>query len=518
MVDENGDGSGADGIVVAGYYEGTLDIYNSSDQLFSTFNEIGNTTSILLRYNVNGTLQWGARIGGNVNGGVFIQVITSIHHSYWDDRLAICGYYRSLNTNGLTFYSSNGSAFPTTLPPDTTWDPEGFVAMYDQDGIVKWVARITGGNSEYPSNVYAPSSDGFLMTGISDSTLQIYNANGTVFGSLSTLGGWEPFLIKYYSNGNVAWAARMGGSGNDGSAYSNSNSRYTGTDLGGRWTDDISLVFSIGSNPTYIYNSNGTLKFTLSTYSSGSYLVGYFGGALSWATSTPAGTALYVGYMSHEVKKIVSVGTPSDSLIVQVCMGTYSGTFTAYSGTSTGVGSAFGTNLTSTGTAVFLAMYHSVGIASTGATVKAVAQIQSTSGIDILNAYANPNYSQFIVITGTFSGTLTAYNSNGTAFGTSLTSNGSDSYIICYSTTDDINSFTVEWVARIDGTVNTVITNSVAFDLGGGNIKGVMVTGRIISGGTVEAYNSVNQMVLSKSITSGASVDSHTFVIRYTIS
>jgi hypothetical protein len=512
MVDENGDGLGADGIVLAGYYEGGTQVYTGADSLVKTYGEIGNTTAFLLRYNVDGTLNWGARIGGNVSGGVYEQVLTSIHHSYGDNRLAICGYFRAFNTNGLTFYNANDTAFGTTLPATSTFTPEGFVGMYNQSGTVQWVARIGGANSEYPSSVYSPNGAGVMVTGISDSTVQVYNSNGTLFGtSLVNLGSWDPFLIKYNSSGTVQWVARMGGSGPDGDAYS--NFRYTGTGLGGRFTDITTMVFTVGSNPTTIYNSNGSVKFTLSTFSSGTYLVGYNGGGFSGT----AGAALYVGYMTHRVKRVVSAGTPSDSIAVQVCIGTYSGTFTAYSATSTGVGSAFGTNLTSTGTAVFLAMYYSVGTVPTAASVTAVAQIQSTTSIDIINAYANPNYSQFIVITGTFSGTLTAFNSNGVAFGTSLTSNGTDSYIVCYSTTDDINSFTVEWVARIDGPVNTITTDSVSFDLGGGNIKGVVVAGRIQSGGTVEAYNSVNQMILSKSITSGSSVDSHTFVIRYSI-
>jgi hypothetical protein len=93
--------------VTGQYASNPLTLYNSDGSAFAT--TLANSGSIdcfIAKYNTSGTVQWGARIAGTVSDiGRGISVDSS-------GNLYVTGSYDS---NPVTLYNSDGSAFPTTL-------------------------------------------------------------------------------------------------------------------------------------------------------------------------------------------------------------------------------------------------------------------------------------------------------------------------------------------------------------------------------------------------------------------
>jgi hypothetical protein len=108
--------------------------------------------------------------------------------------------------------------------------------------------------------------------------LRIYNADGTLGGSLANAGDgtYDAYVAKYTRAGAVLWAAHIGGIGDD---YGN---RITSDQA-----DNIYLTGFYGSNPLQIYNSDGQLT-DLSLNNQGSsdaFIVKYTSeGVALWAT------------------------------------------------------------------------------------------------------------------------------------------------------------------------------------------------------------------------------------------
>ncbi|NPA34916.1 MAG: PQQ-like beta-propeller repeat protein [Chlorobi bacterium] len=75
-----------------------------------------------------------------------------------------------------------------------------YVVKYDASGNLKWTATVGGGSHERA----------FGIVGTPD--------NGTVFAAYTASagqGGWEIYVVKQDSNGNVLWAKTIGGPGHD---------------------------------------------------------------------------------------------------------------------------------------------------------------------------------------------------------------------------------------------------------------------------------------------------------------
>ncbi|GAH42330.1 unnamed protein product, partial [marine sediment metagenome] len=81
---------------------------------------------------------------------------------------------------------------------------DNFLFKYDSDGNVLWSRQPGSTSSEYYGSVAVDSSGNAYLSGWTSGDLAADNA-----------GGWDVFLVKYNSDGNVLWSRQTGSAGHD---------------------------------------------------------------------------------------------------------------------------------------------------------------------------------------------------------------------------------------------------------------------------------------------------------------
>jgi hypothetical protein len=284
--------------------------------------------------------------------------------------------------------------------------------------------------------------------------LTAYNSNGTAFGTTLEYSGLslsDVCLVKYDTNGFVQWVTRVAGTGDDLSTCITTDS--SGIYISGQYT----------SNPLTAYNRDGS-AFVTKLSRAGFYdafIVKYnTNGFVQWVTRV-AGT----GY-----ENVLGITTDSTGIYV---VGLYiSDPLTAYNSDE----SAFVTKLSNAnpGTSdAFIVKYNTNGF---------VQWVTRVAGAGAGGDYATSitmDSSGFYVSGQYTSDPLTAYNSDGSPFVTTLSNAGStDAFIVKYNT----DGF-VQWVTRVADTGGDSAT-SITMDS-----SGFYVSGQYTSN-PLRAYNS----------------------------
>ncbi len=88
-----------------------------------------------------------------------------------------------------------------------------FLAKYSPSGIIQWAKRVGGNNSEMSSSIFVSGNGEIFLTGNFYSNTVVFE-NTTLINS-NTNGSSDIFAVKFDSNGNVIWAKKAGGSGED---------------------------------------------------------------------------------------------------------------------------------------------------------------------------------------------------------------------------------------------------------------------------------------------------------------
>ena len=381
------------------------------------------------------SVEWATRIAGAYNDRGQDILTDSGGNTY------TTGYYFS----SLSLYNSDGTEFGTTL--SGSGGDDVFIAKYNTSGAAQWVTRIAGTSNEDAVHMSLDSGGNVYVIGYYRSTsLIFYNADGTAFGTtLSNSGINDVFIAKYNTSGVVQWATRIAGTSSE---FGNGIS----TDSGG----NVYVTGSYSSTPLTLYNAGGTaFGTTLSNSGSNDTFIAKYNtsGVVQWATRI-AGTFDELGYGMH----IDSGGN------VYVTGYYNSTTCTLYNVD----GTAFGTTLPSPvyNSNCFLVKYNTSGV------VQWVARIDGATGDDYGYGISADN-DQNIYVTGYYSSSpLSLYNSDGTAFGTTLSnSGGSDTFIAKYA------SNSANYYTTIDSSNVLIIdTNTVQFT---NTDVGIVATGNI---------------------------------------
>ena len=488
----------------------TTTAYNADGSAFATtLATIGQRDVFLVKYNSSGVIQWVTRIGSNSSDLAYNVIIDPNGDLY-------IGFTQGSNAIG-TAYNSNGTAFGTTLPNINSGD--ACIVKYNSAGFVQWVARVGGQGGDNPFGMATDSSGNLYVTGQYNSTLTAFNANGTSFGTtVSNAGALDAFLVKYNSSGTVQWLTRlsspMGDVGRSVSTDATGNvittgqfqataygiygqSRYmfttlpnagsedafivkyntsgapqwaarlasTGTDIGsGTATDIDGNLYATGryTGTLTAYNADTTaFGTTLTNSGTDCFIVKYnTSGVVQWLAKIASTTQADIGY---------AIATDSSGNVYVTGQGGSGAVVTAFSSD----GNAFGTTLANAGnTDVFTVKYDTSGI------VQWVARVAST-GADIGFSIATDSSGNVYVTGQGAAAVITAFSSNGVAFGTTLASaGGGDCFLVKYNT-----SGTVQWVARV-ASVGTDIGYAIASDSTGN----VYITGQVGTGSTT-AFN-----------------------------
>ena len=421
----------------------------------------------IVKYTPDGVASWAARIGGSGSDAGYSIAADSSGNTYVAGAMLSRTY----------LYNADGTTFPAIFPNTATADSNAFLIKYNSSGVVQWAARIgTSGAQTTAWAVTVDPSGNPIFTGVGGSgvTMDIFNANGTLFGTLANSGGTDVFIVKYNTNGAAQWRARIASTGNDigyaiatdsaGSVFvaGEGGTGATITSFSGSGTAFGNVLGNAGSNDAFLvkYNSSGTVQWAARVASTG--------GDTGFGLATDSAGSVYF-------------------------TGRNGASATAFNANTT----AFGTTIPSSGGGdAFIVKYNGSG------TVQWVTRIAST-GLDTGFGIATDTSGDFYVIGQSgINATVTAFSSNGTAFGTTLASLGQqDVFLVKYNT-----SGIVQWVTRL-GTIGTDFGYSVATD----SSNNVYVTGQ--SGpAPLTVYNS-SGFVFGTLSNSTSSLDG--FLVKY---
>ena len=445
---------------------GVLAAYNADGTFFRSLPNSGNTDVFIVKYNTDGVVQWISRIA-STGGDIGYAISTDSSGNVY-----VTGQGGSAT---VTVFNANGTAFGRTLP--NSGDGDAFIVKYNTDGVVQWVARVASAGADSGNGIATDSSGNVYVTGQGGTaTVTAFNADGTAFGTtLVHAGAGDVFIVKYNTNGVVQWVARIASTAGDiGYAIS--------TDSSG----NVYVTGSGGSSATiFAFNANGTLFGTTLPNSGGNdaFIVKY----------NTSGTVQWVAKVASAVTDSGNGIATDSSGNVYVTGSGGSGTVTAFNAN----GTAFGTTLPNSGsTDAFIVKYNTSG------TVQWVARIASAGGDSGNSIAIDGGGNVYVTGQGGSGVTITAFNADGTAFGTTL-ANSNDNvhvYVVKYNTNG-----LVQWMTRLAST-NTVISRGISVDQTGD----IYVTG-LFSGGRVSIYG--QSLSLFSTIPNSGSNDA--FIVKY---
>jgi hypothetical protein len=385
----------------------------------------GQEDVFLIKTNTAGVALWSARISSSVSEFGFGVAVAPSGDVY------VTGQLRT-SASAMTAFNWDGTAFPRTLT-NTSGD-DAFIVKYSGGGLVRWVAKVASAGTDIGSGITVGSDESVYITGRCGTGVVLHNADGTTLATSGLSGG---FVAKYNANGFGQWMASI-----------------SGGDIGSCNTDSLGNLYVAGessSSPVTIYNSNATTALTLPNVGGSMSIVIKYNssGTVQWA-ARQSSVGLDSGYaMTVDSDGNVYVGGRYQNNAITI--------FNA--GTS---GSEFATLANSGSDDVFLAKYNSSGA------VQWCARLES-AGIDIAFCMTS-DPSGNVYIGGSYGAVLTARNSSGEAFGTTIAQTGTtaNSFLAKYTP-----SGAVEWLTRM----NSSTTGSYLQDVSTDSLGNIYATG-----------------------------------------
>jgi hypothetical protein len=208
-------------------------IYNADGSTFGSIPNQGGNDAFVVKYNTSGVAQWGARVSGIGNDYGYGVAVDSSGNVY------ITGQYTS---SPVTIYNADGSTFGT-IPNQGSYDV--YVVKYNTSGVAQWGTHVGGTGTDSGAAIAVDSSGNVYITGYYDSSpVTIYNADGSIFGTIPNQGSRDALVVKYNTSGVALWGTHFGGTANDygnGIALDSSGNVY----ISGYYT----------SNPINFYNA-----------------------------------------------------------------------------------------------------------------------------------------------------------------------------------------------------------------------------------------------------------------------
>ena len=158
---------------------------------------------MLIKYNVEGKIEWAKGVGGNDEDDVINSVMETSDGGY-----IIGGYFRSTSID-------LGNVTSLTNQSKSTVYADGMIIKYNAKGEVDW-ARGIGAEEIDSINSVEETSDGGYIVGGNFRSSNINLGNGVSLTKNSqTINYSNGMIIKYNNNGEVEYAKTIGGSAND---------------------------------------------------------------------------------------------------------------------------------------------------------------------------------------------------------------------------------------------------------------------------------------------------------------
>ena len=181
-------------LYITGYTFSTVGIATSG--AFQTSGDSVNGEEYLAKFSSSGSLIW-ATYDGEYNG--LLAVSTDIYNNVYitgnadDTGIATVGAYQTSFAGGNPF-------------------GDAFLAKFSPSGSLLWATYYGGGGDDEANNAVTDKSGNVYISGITNSIAGIATSGAY---QTANAGGYDAFLAKFNSSGNLLWATYYGGSGDD---------------------------------------------------------------------------------------------------------------------------------------------------------------------------------------------------------------------------------------------------------------------------------------------------------------
>jgi hypothetical protein len=189
----------ADGVIVAGNFEGDLDPYDKSGAKDTGCALTGDTSlsfdAYLARFGPDLDCQW-AKAYGSADDSVYDDLILSVAYAA-GDRIVVGGAFRATMTIGASILTSSGNE-------------DGFVAAFEGDGTPDWAIGFGKGAGDRVRSVAVGQAGDVFFAGYGQGSLAPDGCD-PVSTSLrdAVIGRLEP------ADGQCSWFTALGGGGTD---------------------------------------------------------------------------------------------------------------------------------------------------------------------------------------------------------------------------------------------------------------------------------------------------------------
>jgi hypothetical protein len=201
----------------------------------------GSSDIFIAKYDAQGNVLW-ARSAGGMNEDLCNSIAIGDHND-----IVMTGYFSSpYIVFGVDTLFNSGSQ-------------DILFAKYDTQGNLLW-AKSTGGlNDEEGSGITFDSDNNILMTGNFYSQYLVFGTD-TIFNS----GGWNPFVVKLSSSGNIIWTA----SAHCGNALSEGITTDAVNNVIILGSYNVRIIFGTDTLNSLNYNSQGISDIFVAKYTS----------------------------------------------------------------------------------------------------------------------------------------------------------------------------------------------------------------------------------------------------------
>ncbi|MFL5752576.1 MAG: SBBP repeat-containing protein [Bacteroidia bacterium] len=179
-------------LYVTGFFRDTLDFDPGAG--VTTFMSGGGDDVFLSKFDTSGNQIWTRQISGTADEDGNSLAVDADGNCY---------------VTGLFVGTANFDPGLTNSSRTSNGAEDIYIAKYDPSGGLAWVKSFGGVYSDDPFSIACSGTDLYISGNFSD--VVDFDAGPGVFSLNSIWGGIHPFVSKYNTSGNFAWAAQMSG-------------------------------------------------------------------------------------------------------------------------------------------------------------------------------------------------------------------------------------------------------------------------------------------------------------------